>query len=204
MALFEWQGAGGFGAAANVGSYFFMGGIFLTLGGIGEWILGNTFPSTVFCLFGGFWLTFGATIVPGYGAYGTYSTSGNVTEGLNEPQFYATFSFFLVAMTILCAVFTVASIRTNMIFFAILLLLVPTFGCLAASFFAVSQGYSSKALTLQYAGAGLLFVTSLLGWYIFVALLLLAVDFPFSLPLGDLSTVIKGKTKQKFEVSDEV
>lgn len=80
----------------------------------------------------------------------------------------------------------------------------PLVGCLAASFFAVSQGYSSKALTLQYAGAGLLFVTSLLGWYIFVALLLLAVDFPFSLPLGDLSTVIKGKTKQKFEVSDEV
>lgn len=89
-------------------------------------ITGNTFPSTVFCLFGGFWLTFGATIVPSYGAYGTYSTNGNVAEGLDEPQFYATFAFFLAVMTILCAVFTIASIRTNVIFFAILLLLVPT------------------------------------------------------------------------------
>lgn len=118
-----------------------MGGLLLILGGVGEWILGtsrpvlrpaqtltnagNTFPSTVFCLFGGFWLTFGATIVPGYNAYGLYSTTGTAADGLQEPQFYATFSFFLVAMTVLCAVFTVASIRTNMVFFAIFLLLVP-------------------------------------------------------------------------------
>lgn len=87
---------------------------------------GNTFPATVFCLFGGFWFTFGATIVPAYGAYGSYSTTGHVADGLDAPQFYATFSFLLVAMTILCAVFTVASIRTNVVFFGILFLLVPT------------------------------------------------------------------------------
>ena len=126
------------------GSYFFLGGLLLLLGGIGEWILGesfysplyqtlltfissgNTFPATVFCLFGGFWFTFGATIVPGYGAYSTYSTTGVGSEGLNEPQFYATFSFFLVAMAILCAIFTVAGIRTNIVLFVIFLVLVPT------------------------------------------------------------------------------
>jgi succinate-acetate transporter protein len=81
-------------------------------------------------MFGGFWLTFGATIVPSFGAYGTYSPA-TAAEGLNEPQFYATFSFFLVAMTILCTIFTVASIRTNVVFFAILLLLVPTCKCIA-------------------------------------------------------------------------
>lgn len=86
---------------------------------------GNTFPSTVFCLFGGFWFTFGATIVPGYGAYGLYSTTGVAADGLDEAQFYSTFSFFLIAMCILCAVFTVASIRTNIVLFTILLLLVP-------------------------------------------------------------------------------
>ncbi|KFH47467.1 hypothetical protein ACRE_016310 [Hapsidospora chrysogenum ATCC 11550] len=191
MILLEWQGAGGFGGAANVGSYFFIGGLFLTLGGIGEWILGNTFPATIFCMFGGFWLTFGATIVPGFGAYGTYSPSTAAAQGLDEPQFYATFSFFLVAMTILCAIFTVASIRTNVVFFAILLLLVPTFSCLAASFFAVSQGSMETALRFQYVGAGLLLAVSFLGWYTFLALILLAVEFPFSLPVGDLSTVIK-------------
>ncbi|KAI0547583.1 hypothetical protein F4679DRAFT_554045 [Xylaria curta] len=172
----------------------------------------NTFPATVFGLFGGFWFTFGATIVPNFGAYGTYSTSGVGTEGLNEPQFYATFSFFLVAMTLLCAVFTVASIRTNVVLFLLLLLLVPTckqsffysfainqsttdlicelVGCLSASFFAVAHGLPMRAKTLQHVGAGLLFAVSLLGWYIFSALVLLGVDFPFMLPLGDLSNLV--------------
>ncbi|RWA10107.1 hypothetical protein EKO27_g5007 [Xylaria grammica] len=212
MVLLEWQSAGGFGARANVGSYFFLGGLLVLLGGIGEWILGNTFPATVFCLFGGFWLTFGATIVPGNGAYGIYSTSGITAEGLDEPQFYATFSFFLVAMALLCTVFTVASLRTNIVLFVLLLLLVPTcktllpylfdgnysttnfdgetVGALSASFFAVAHGLPARAKTLQHVGAGLLLAASFLGWYIFLALVLLGVEFPFMLPLGDLSTLI--------------
>jgi len=44
---------------------------------------------------------------------------------------------------------------------------------------------------LQYAGAGLLFVISLIGWYEFLALMLLSVDFPYQLPLGDLSMKVK-------------
>lgn len=80
----------------------------------------------MFFHFGGFWLTLGTTIVPGSGAYGTYSTSGAVADGLQAPQFNATFSFALIAMAILCAIFTVASVRTNAVLFTILLLLVPT------------------------------------------------------------------------------
>lgn len=202
MSLLEWQGAGGFGAAANVGAYFFLGGLLLILGGIGEWILGNTFSATVFSIFGGFWLTFGSTIMPSFGAYGTYSTTGAVADGLNEPQFYATFSFFLISMALLCAVFAVASIRTNVVLFSILALLVPTFGCLSGSFFAVAQGHAARAQTLQHAGAAILFVISLLGWYIFLAQVLLSVDFPFGLPVGDLSTVVRSKA-DKTRVPDE-
>ncbi|KAH7121569.1 GPR1/FUN34/yaaH family-domain-containing protein [Dactylonectria macrodidyma] len=204
MALLEWQGAGGFGAGANVGSYFYLGGLFLVLGGIGEWILGNTFPATVFCLFGGFWLTFGATIVPGYNAYGLYSKTGEVADGLSEQQFYATFSFFLVAMTILCAVFMVASIRTNALLFTIFLLLVPTFSCLSASFFAVSHDHAAAAQTFQHVGAGLLLGVSILGWYIFLAMILLSVDFPYILPLGDLSTVIPGRADRTRDTVEKV
>lgn len=183
---------------------------------------GNTFPATVFCLFGGFWFTFGATIVPSYNAYGMYSTSGSAADGLNEPQFYATFSFFLVAMAVLCAIFTIASIRTNIVFFLIFILLVPcckycllwarivltvmmkTVGCLSASFFAVSHGESANALKLQHIGAGLLLAVSLLGWYIFLALILLSVDFPFILPLGDLSTVVHGRADETRDNKDAV
>jgi hypothetical protein len=66
----------------------------------------------------------------------------------------------------------------------------------------VSKGQAAYALTLQHAGGGCLFAASLLGWYIFIAVLLMAVDFPFGLPLGDLSTVIKGKAKPKSASSE--
>lgn len=51
----------------------------------------------------------------------------------------------------------------------------------------------SRAITYQHAGAALLLVVSLLGWYIFLAQVLLSVEFPFCLPLGDLSTVVPGR-----------
>ncbi|KAF4448981.1 hypothetical protein F53441_7631 [Fusarium austroafricanum] len=198
MALLGWGGAGGFGAGANVGAYFWFGGLLMLLGGIGEWILGNTFPSVLFGLFGGFWFTFGSTIVPGYNAYGIYS-KGATAEGLSEPQFYATFSFFLISMAILCAIFAIASIRTNIVLFVILVILVPCFSCLSASFFAVANGESDKANTYQHAGAAILLVVSILGWYIFLSHILQSVDFPFSLPLGDLSVRVPGGTKKVVE-----
>lgn len=48
------------------------------------------------------------------------------------------------------------------------------------------------------------FVVCMLGWYIFTSQMLLSVDFPFNLPVGDLSTVIKGgshRSKRKAERS---
>ncbi|KAH7202976.1 GPR1/FUN34/yaaH family-domain-containing protein [Fusarium oxysporum] len=163
MILLGWEGAGGLGAA-NVGTYFYLGGLLLLLGGVGEWILGNTFPAVVFCQFGGFWFAYGATLVPGYGAYGAYSVdANNPAEGLKESAFFATFAFFLFAMALLCVVFFVASIRTNVLFFLIFLLLIPTFCCLAGSFFHLSHGNTGSAATLQKVGAGILLAVSFLA-----------------------------------------
>ncbi|KAF4977326.1 hypothetical protein FZEAL_6149 [Fusarium zealandicum] len=207
LSLLEWQGAGGFAAAANVGAYMGYGGVLMVLGAIGEWILGNTFPATVFGMFGAFWITFAGAIVPGSGAYATYSTTGVAADGLAEPKFFATFAFFLVSMAILCTIFAIASIRTNIIFFAIFILLLPCririVGCLSASFFAVANG-GSNAVELQHAGAGLLFAVCLLGWYLFLALILLSVDFPIVLPVGDLSTTIRGHGDRAKVVKEKV
>ena len=35
-------------------------------------------------------------------------------------------------------------------------------------------------------------MTCIAGWYIFFAIMLAALDFPFGIPVGDLSTVIMG------------
>ncbi|KAG9251372.1 GPR1/FUN34/yaaH family-domain-containing protein [Emericellopsis atlantica] len=194
MVLLGWQGAGGISGVANVASYIFLGGLLMVLGGVGEWILGNTFPALVFLVFGGYWLSLGGTLIPGYGAYATYSTTGNPAEGLEEPEFFATFAFFLVAMAMVCFVLAVAGLRTNVVLLGILTLLVPTFATLAASFFAASKGKLGLSLTLQHAGGGVLFAVSMLGWYIFFAQVLLSVEFPFALPLGDLSTLVSGRS----------
>ncbi|KAF5701911.1 GPR1 [Fusarium mundagurra] len=204
IGLLGWQGSGGFAAAANVGAYLGLGGILLVLGGIGEWILGNTFPSTVFFTFGGFFIGLVTTIYPDSGAYSTYSTDGTAANGLTQPQFFATFSFFLVAMAILCTFYTIAAVRTNIALFTILLLLVPCFSCLAAAFFSVSQGKADLALKCQHAGAGLLFAISLIGWYLFGSLILMSVDFPIMLPVGDLSTIIRGKSDAPKDASKTV
>ena len=45
---------------------------------------------------------------------------------------------------------------------------------------------------VMQAGGATGFVVCALGWYIFTSQMLLSVDFPFSLPVGDLSTVVKG------------
>jgi len=82
----------------------------MTLGGVGEWFIGNTFPCVVFTSFGStvhishgmmdnadadlgaFWLTFGGTLQPSFGAYGAYSTDlTNPAAGLKTVGFNASF-----------------------------------------------------------------------------------------------------------------
>lgn len=83
----------------------------MTLGGILEFFLGNTFSFVVFCSFGmsatlfiakknisnelmvkgGFWFTLGSTLTPAFNAFNTYSTDGH---GLLDPDFHASFGEF--------------------------------------------------------------------------------------------------------------
>lgn len=65
--LMGWRGAGGSGAAST-GVYYGFGAILMLLGGLLEWILGNTFPAVVFTSFGAFWFSFGSTLVPSFDA----------------------------------------------------------------------------------------------------------------------------------------
>ncbi|KAF7914628.1 uncharacterized protein EAF01_001034 [Botrytis porri] len=55
----------------------------------------------------------------------------------------------------------------------------------------------SGANRLQVAAGATLFVTSLAGWWIFFAIMLAALDFPFQIPVGDLSTLIRGASERE-------
>ncbi len=93
-------------------------------------------------------------------------------------------------------------------------MVVPGFCTIAGSYWQGANGNYALARNLQTvchripvflldnsntlkAGGALLFVASLCAWYIFVAIMLAALDFPFSLPVGDLSGFIKGASQKR-------
>lgn len=62
----------------------------MTLGGLLEWILGNSFPAVVFCTFGTFWLSYGGVLNPSFAAFSSYAASGDdAAEGLETIGFNA-------------------------------------------------------------------------------------------------------------------
>ncbi|KAG9191651.1 hypothetical protein G6011_10385 [Alternaria panax] len=197
MTLMGWRGAGG-GGAASTGWYYFAGGLLMILGGLGEWILGNTFPFVVFCSFGAFWLGFAATLQPFYNAYGAYADPNVAgSTGLESIGYNVGLAYFLIMMSILCLVYLICSIRTNLIFFLIFFTLVPAFSLLAGSYLQAANGRAALAAKLAEASGAFCFVTCLCGWYIFLAIMLASVDFPLDLPLVDLSSVISGASEKR-------
>lgn len=85
-------------------------------------------------------------------------------------------------MGLLCLVYLICSIRTNLIFFLIFFTLVPAFGLLAGSYLQAANGRAALAAKLAEAAGAFCFVTCLCGWYIFLAIMLASVDFPLDLP----------------------
>ncbi|KAK2009880.1 GPR1/FUN34/YaaH-class plasma membrane protein [Colletotrichum eremochloae] len=198
--LMGWRGAGGSGAA-GIGSYFFFGGLLMFVGGLLEWILGNTFPSVVFFTFSAFWFTFGATLNPSFAAFSSYAPAGasSGAEGLTTQGFNASFGFITLAMAMICVVFLVCSLRTNVVFFVIFLTLSVTFCLITAAYWFLAMDYTGNAAyatKLLQAAGGCAFATCVAGWWLIFAILLASLDFPLELPVGDLSRVVRGKSEK--------
>lgn len=70
-----------------------MGGLLMIIGGILEWVLGNSFSATVFCSFGGFWFSYGASLIPAFAAYASYAPpdATSPAEGLATTGFNASY-----------------------------------------------------------------------------------------------------------------
>jgi succinate-acetate transporter protein len=90
--------------------------------------------------------------------------------------------YFMICMGILCLIYLVCSIRTNLVFFLIFFTLVPAFGLLAGAFLNAAEGHVAIALKCQEAAGAFTFVTCMCGWYILFAIMLASVDFPLDLP----------------------
>ncbi|KAF8535594.1 GPR1/FUN34/yaaH family-domain-containing protein, partial [Trichophaea hybrida] len=190
--LMGWRGADGSGAANN-GVNFFCGGVLMLLGGFLEFFLGNTFAFVVFCSYGGFFLSVGATLAPGFGALGDFEN----TAGSLNAQFYNTFAFFHLFVGLLSLVFLICSIRTNIVFVAVFLAYSIAFPLLAAADWQQGEGNMELSHRLKVGGGAACFFVAMLGWYAFLSSLLQSVDFPIELPMGDLSSVFSGASEKK-------
>ncbi|KAE8347385.1 hypothetical protein BDV24DRAFT_173251 [Aspergillus arachidicola] len=185
--LMGWRGAGGAGAAFT-GVLILFGGLLLIVSSILEFVIGNTFPCVVFAHFGGFCLAFGATMTPSFNSTAPYSeTTVDTVAGLHSSRFLNTFAFFLVFMALLMFIYMVCALRTNAIFVAVFMFLVPCFSLLSAAYWRMAQADLVLGTRLSVVAGTLLFVVTMLGFYLLTAQLFASVGLPWSLPIGDLS-----------------
>ncbi|KAI9776709.1 MAG: hypothetical protein M1839_009436 [Geoglossum umbratile] len=196
--LMGWRASGGH-AYASTTVYMFMGGLLMIIGSIMEWYMGNTFSFVVFAALGGFWLSFGTSLIPWFYAAAAYSKTGSHAEGSGLPAFQSGTAFFLLFMGVLSFVFLVCSLRTNIVLVVVFLTLTVAFPMLAGADWQLSQQNVLLALDLQKIAAAFLFVTSIAGWYAFVGSMLQTLDFPFDLPMGDLHIIPSGTDLRKLK-----
>lgn len=136
----------------------------MVLNGIMEWILGNTFPSVVFCSFGGFYLSFGGILHPAFAAYSSYGPpdakspeDGMSTQGFNaslgknwlilpQPVWHllTLLGFFLLAMTIPSIIYLICALRINAVFVIIFATLVPALMLLLGAFWVWAEDYDGN------------------------------------------------------------
>jgi hypothetical protein len=97
----------------------------------------------------------------------------------------------------MCFVYMLAALRTNLVFLCIFCMTVLGLELLAGAYWCIGSGDMDLEVRLMHASGGAFFVVDLLGWYLFLVLVLASVDFPFDLPVGDLSTLIKGGSERR-------
>jgi len=173
-----------------IGVFYFIGGLGMTIGGVFEWVLGNTFPFVVFTSFGGFWFSLGVLFDPSKQIASAFPT------GENDPTFNHGIQFYFTFWAILCALYFVASLRTNVVFAYVFATLVMTFSFLAAGYRQAGLGNATRTLTFLKVAGGFGFANILGGWYLAAVLIFAAVDMPFNLPVGDLSRFLN-RTKRE-------
>ena len=148
----------------NRACYIFFGGLLQFVGGLLEFSLGHTFPSVVFCSFGAFYFSVGTGLIPSLNAWGAYAPEGMpATAGLKTTEYQAavgmlsldiaphlpTFEvanrvdtgFFPLWMALLCFIYMILALRTNVCFVAVFFLLVLGLSLQAAAHWLLASDF---------------------------------------------------------------
>ncbi|TVY93599.1 Protein alcS [Lachnellula willkommii] len=195
--LMGWRGASGF-PATNGANYAF-GGLLLILSGVGEFILGNTFPSVVFFTYGAHFLTVATTFTPSFAVISSYTTDGSQKQ---TPEFLASFGttslgFYFLFMGLISMIFFICSFRTNAAFVVVFTGVTLGFALATGGLWNLADGNAARGQQLLEGAGGCWFVASMAAWYFLLSVMMIVVDMPFTVPIFDLSTVIKGGSEKR-------
>jgi succinate-acetate transporter protein len=202
LSFLQFEGSSVFSVNAISGSFLFFGGIAMTIAGIGEFILGNTFPFVAFIVYGTHWVVL---------AYLSNTSNGilaGYTDGLLNPEYNAGQGNYNLVMAIVSFVFLLGSIRTNVPFVILFIGLVLLFSFVSAASYQL--GYNPTPAGLAHAihyyriAGGFGFVAMTSGWYLTLIQVFAATGIPVPLPIFDLSHLVfpNGTKDQKAEHED--
>jgi len=164
-----WFPAGG--TNIIVGLAFFYGGIAQLITGALEFRVGNTFGVTAFTSYGAFWLALAFIFIPGTGILDALTKGAAVDQALG---------LFLLAWTIFTGMLLLCTFRLNNA-------LIITFALLFVTLILLTYGYLGSSTGAHTLGGYLGVATAIAAWYTALSMLLSAVNFPFTLPVGPRS-----------------
>jgi succinate-acetate transporter protein len=148
------------------------GGIVQILAGMWEFRRDNTIAATLFTAYGGFLVAFGLAFVPTLGVASALTHAGVLHTALG---------LFFLCWTIFSAVLFVGSLRTNIAFLIVLLLMF-------VSFLLLTIGELAGASTiLLIIGGWVGIVSALVAWYVALAGMVNGGHSIFRLPTGAMT-----------------
>ena len=181
--LMGWRGATTNSLLALIGSFYFMGGMALYVAGILEFIIGNTFPALVFTSFGSFWLTLGGFLDPRFAVQTSLLTS----QTGSAAEYYVPFGYYLIFWAVYTYFLTFAACRTNVVLVWILLFVALAFTTLGSAYLKFGEGSAHLGSNLVITAGACGFAACMGGFYLLLHLCMASTDFPFNIPIFDLS-----------------
>jgi len=186
LCLLEFKGASSASLQGISGSWYFFGGIAMTVASIAEFVLGNTFPFVVFMVYGVHWVNIAYTSDPWHPLVAAYGANGAVDKAYTSGQ-----GHYNIVMAMVSFIFLLGSLRTNVPFVIVFFTLIFLFGFFAGGQFQI--GYDPTPEGLAYAvklfkiAGGFGFVTLVVSWYLAIILVCASTGVPCPLPIFDLS-----------------
>jgi succinate-acetate transporter protein len=161
--LVQFKGTNTTSLVALSGPLYFMGGIAMNIAGIGEFILGNTFPFAVFIVYGCYWVSVAYTGDPTHNLISAFGPEGLTGRPWNSAQ-----ANYSLVMAMVSFIFLLGSLRTNMPMVVLFFTLIILYGFLAAADYQIGYNPTPDGLSLATGlikiGGGFGFVSAIMGW----------------------------------------